>query len=251
MALQFLFNDAWQDCAQLLVTDGSDAATTDYEAIENITRGPRHLEWTQSGTAVRRVVYLNKAGNLGANACVIARADRMTSGYTIRRYATYSASPTTIETSGSAPTCIGLNSDDYVLTFSATTSQQALSLEFAGSSAKTFNKVYFGTTLDFDYPNGPTIEPFWNVITVDRHVYHVRERGTFTLTNVSNTLVSTLQAKQKRHEQPCFIYDSLGTLLADKLWHCIIGNISVLSTFNDINTVQIEAFRLREYPSVA
>lgn len=251
MPLKILFNDVWKNSAQLLVTDGADAATTDYAGIESIARGPRHLEWIQSGTGVRRLVYVNKAGTLSANYCYIARADRMTSGYAIRKYSAYPASPTTIESSGSVPTCIGLNTDDYFTSFTLATNQQAFSVEFLGSMQKTVNKIFMGTTLDFDYVEPVRISPFWSIILVRRHVYHVMEKANFVLTNVSNSTLQTLQAAYKRNTEPCVIYDPDGTLIAKKSFHCIITNLQTGSVFNDINTVQIEACRLREYPLVA
>lgn len=223
--IQLITNTVWRDCAQILVTNTSHTATADESNIENITRGPRHLEGAISGTAARRIAYVNKRGTLSANCCVITRADRLTSGYTIRKYATYSSSATTIETSGSAPTCIGLNSDDYVTTFTAATSQQAFSLENASTSAKVVGKLYFGTSIDFSNPLPPEISPAWGVQVVKRRAYSVREQLVMQFENVSRTLAQSLDQSYRLQEEPCFLYDSAGTLLEDKLWHCVLSRV--------------------------
>ena len=253
MSIQLIANTVFRDCAQLLVTDSADVATSDATNLENVSRGPRHLEASIAAGGARRVVFLSKGGGLAANVMVGTRADRWSSGYTVRKYSSYTGSPTTIATAGAAPTCVGLNAQDYVLPFSSASNQQAFSLEIAGSAAKTVGKVYFGTTIDFDYPMpvGPTIEPLWAAVQLGRHSYMVRERIRFTFSNVTRTLMQSLEQSYRLHEEPCFLYDSAGTLLADKVWHVVIGELSAQPFFDDKANLILEAYRLREYPDVA
>jgi hypothetical protein len=251
MAIELITNTVWKDSALVLPTDSSNAATSDTANIENITRGPRHLEWAQTGTAVRRLVYENKRGNLGANRCVITRADRYSSGYTIRKYSTYSGSATTIEDAASAPTCIGQNSQDYVASFTAAASQQAFSVEFKGSGAKIVNKIYFGTALAFAEPQSPTISPYWDRYSNGSKTYLCSEVMNIQFKDEPATTATSLEAQFLLKEEPCFLYDSAGTILADKLWHCIVSNLQVTPMFNDKYQVDLQVYRLREYPSVA
>lgn len=249
--IQLITNSVWRDSAQIIVTDNSDVVTTDATSLENISRGPRHLEASISGLAARRIVYVNKRGNLSANCCVLTRSDRLTSGYTIRKYTTYSSTSVTLEDSAGAPTGIGLNSQDYVLTFGAASSLQALSIQNKSTAAKTVGKVYFGNAIDLLYPGQLEIEPRWARFLVRRREYLVREVAKFSFERVTAAVLQSVHAAYKLQEEPVFLYDSAGTLLEDKLWHCVLSNVKVNAKFSDHYTLEIEAYRLREYPSVA
>ena len=250
MAIELITNTVWRDSALVLPTDNANAASADTADIENISRGPRHLEWAQSGTAVRRLVYENKRGNLSANRCIITRSDRYTAGYVIRKYSTYSSSATSIETTASAPTGIGQNSQDYLASFTLASSQQAFSVEFLGSTAKIVNKIVFGEALSFAYPQAPTISPYWGSYASGRKNYLCSEVMTLRFSGEPQATITTLESQWLIHEEPCFLYDSAGTVLADKLWHCVIGSLTVSQLFYDLYDIEMQVFRLREYPSV-
>ncbi len=251
MSIELIFNTVWRDCARVLPTDSSNVATADTTDIENITRGPRHFDWAQSGTAVRRLVYESQSANLSANRAVITRADRLASGYTLRKYAAYPGTATTIENSGSPPTCIGQNSQDYVASFTAAASQEAFSLEFLGSSSKKVNKFYLGTAIEFTRPQSCTIVPFWDMYRVGRKHYLCSQILSIRFAHVSQSIVDTLEDMHLQKDEPCFFHDPEGGHLTDKLWHGVLSQPVVTPIFNNSYDVDLQMFRLREYPSVA
>ena len=249
MSMKLIWNGAWFDCAQLLVTDASDAVTTD--GNQNFTRGPRHLEWTQSGTAVRRLVYVEKGGTLAGDTAVITRADRLTAGYTLRKYSAYPGSPTTIESSAGVPSpLVGASSQDYVTSFAAVTSGQAFSLEILGSAQKTLNKFYVGTAIEFLYPQGPSFAPQYQDFQRGKKVWQVDEVMSIEFQSVTKAQLATLEYVWRIHDEPVFLWDAAKTLIMSGLWHAIITQVRKVQTADDMYSVTVEAARLREYPRV-
>lgn len=254
--IQLLVNSVWGDAAQLRVTDSSDVETSDGAGVQNITSGPRHLEWTQDGTAERRLVYVEKGGTLTYDTVVVTRADRYeTHGVQIADYATYTGSATTRFTSTNfAETLIGEDSLDYVLEIGSTiSSKQAVSLTLSsgtgGAYSKTVNKFYACSSLELNNVKSAAVRPEKRAtsVIIDRRAYQVSKGVRLQFEMVTDSQLNSLDTLYRLREEPFFIYDSSGLWLQEKLLHVVLSGAPVVKSFNDLHEVELNLKTLRRY----
>jgi len=250
--LQLIANTTWGQAVQVRVTDGGDALTADTEPAQNIVGGPSHLSFTQSGTAERRWVYINKAGALSFDTVIVTNMNRHnTHGVQIRSWNPYPATPTTHYTSNNfAEVLVGINSTDWIYQLAAQSSKQGAGLVlYAGAggaySAKV-NQVYFGTAFTFNRNPSPiVINPVWQSVVRNRQRYLVQDRVSFSVINMTRAELDSLQKIYRIEEEPFFLYDADGIRLSGKLWHCVLGSMQASPTFDNLYDVQFIVFRLR------
>lgn len=255
MTLRLCTNNAFEDCSNILVSDTSHSLTTDTDGIWSVASGPRHLCWTQSGTAGRILAYVNKSGNLAWDTFIMTRADRHSGHeFRLRSYATYSSSSTDhISSSNWAPTLVGARSQDFVTTAYSGSSLQALGIYLSdgtgGAYAKSVYPFYFCSSFSFPQTRdiAVTFQNLWLDGIVNRHLYRFEERVTLVVNKLTRANVQSLQALPKLLTEPCFLYDDSGYLLSDYLWHGLITRLNISQPQDDFHTVTLEFSRLRSY----
>lgn len=254
MTFQLLVNSIWDQSAVARVTDGSDAeVAAEQPNVSVITGGPRHLTLTQSGTAARRYVYINKTTPMSFDSLVMARADRHV-GHSVafRWWSNYTSTSTDLVTSTNwAPTLVGPRAQDYILTgLSVATAQAAgvvLDSGSGGAYTKKLSQLFFCNS--FSFPQAPTVRTIsaFGPIVIGRQHYLVNEQLQIVWPQLTRAQVNTIQALPRVLTEPCFLYDSTGRFLIDKLLHVMITRLSVVAEFNDLHRLTMECFALRQY----
>lgn len=247
MSIKFIANDAHDDAALVLTLPA--ASNT---GILNAASGPRFLEMSHSGTQPFALIYRNENATLNADHLIATRADRFNGEpIDVNAYSNYSGSSTSLFSSGSfAETLVGLNSQDWVLSFTEVTSQEALEIKTTSNDVDTWGKVYFGKGVELSTLTGVEISPvsYNELIPFGRNFWHVESKLTMSFTGVSYAQISDFLKLYRLNDDAIFIYDSEETYLPGKLWHVIIPTKPITNEFNDALNVQIEAYRLREWP---
>jgi len=253
MAIEIITNSVWGASTRILATNGSDVAHTIRTGIENMTGGPRHLYYTGAGTGTLRAVYLNKAGGLSADRCVIARADRNAGhGLSILAWSAYPSSSSSLYSSSNfAGPFVGPRSQDSVFDLGTQTGKQAFGVQLSsgsgGSYAKTLQQVFFGTAFRLPWIErlSRTLLPRFARQTVQRRMsYMVRERIELTAGNLSRTDVAAFKALHKIRTDPFFLHDPAGIQLRDKLVYGVMDGPPVETVFDDLHTLTITFFVL-------
>lgn len=254
MSFFILTNTARERAALLQATDSSDVAT-DATGIKNVSGGPRHLSWTQSGTGERRIAYINKTNKFTVDTFIMTRADRHVGHeFKLRSWSAYPGTSTDhVNSSNWAPTLVGVGSNDFVQTGLTITAAEAVGIVLAAGTAgaytKTVSQLFFGTAFNLPEPRSVSVQMQWQTVTLGRKSYLLRERRSFTLENISRAEVETLQALP--NDEPLFFYDSTGIVFADKLYHCLLTDVAIQPAQNDNHNVSIEISQLRHYAETA
>lgn len=253
MAIKLITNSAWQNAAKVLVHNAGSFTelTADVPGLINVVGGPRHLSWTSSDNALKRITYINSAGGQTADTFILVGANNH-SGKVVNLYsgpdpyASVNTLLTTFNPLGS--TFIGPNLQDYVYEFSAISSKYCFSVEFADTTAtKTVGKVIFGTALSFANPASAVYAPIWETQILGRNAYQVEYDAEWIFQNVSRTDAQTLERTYGKMTEPVFFYDSTGYVITDKLWHGIITELNIAPAFDNVHDVLIRSKRLRHY----
>jgi hypothetical protein len=255
MSIILLANTVWGSASQLLVTDTSNAATTDQAGIYTVTGTSRHLSWQSGATADRRIVYINKAGTLSCTHMVLTRADRHnTHQVIIRSYSTYSSSTTAEYTSAAsfAETLVGAGSTDWVKAITIS-SKQALGIDLLAGTGGLYTKyvhsLYFCNALTFDYPESVQLAPLpmWTRVPIKHQSYLVNEQQTYVFNSLTRAEVLAFDQIYRLRENPVFLYDSAGTLIPDKLVHGLIVDRTIVRQFHDLYAIQVQFVTLRRW----
>lgn len=254
MTFQLLVNSINDQAAVARVTDSSDVeVAAEQPNISVITGGPRHLQLAQSGTAARRYVYINKTTAMSFDSLVMVRADRHV-GHSVafRWWSNYTSTSTDISTSSNwAPTLVGPLSQDYIVTgLSVSTAQAAgvvLDSGSGGAYTKKLAQLFFANSFSFPQPPAVRRSVVFGPIVIGRQHYLIDERITFSWPLLTRAQVNTLQQLPRLLSEPCFIYDSSGRFIPEKLLHIMITKLSVVAEYNDLHRVEMECFLLRQY----
>lgn len=256
MPLKILTNTVWNDAVQIVATDTSNVTTGEDATIENVTGGSPHVFWQSSATSDRRLVYINKSGNLNSSHFVLVRADRHV-GHQINLYkfATYSSSATLV-TSTANPLAtgdlIGQSSQDLVLTCSAA-SQQALCAEFlagtGGNYTKQVHQAYFCNAFTLNYPAEMTTQTlsFPSRQSYKGKSWLVDRAITINAHQLTRTDINTFEALYNLKSEPFFIYDSDGYQIRFKLLHCVYASHQVTASFDDFFDLTLNVYQLRRW----
>jgi len=249
MSLKIIPNTVWSQAVQLKVTDTSNSATTDGDKLANVTTGGRQLSWTQSGTAGRRIVYVNKDGAIDYDTFIVTDADNHnTHKVEIVEWTTYtSTAADEFSSTNFAETLVGRNSTDWIYERSTeATNLQALGLELddgtGGAYAKTVGKIYAGTAIEYTYGFSLERKRFYKFRINEKgnQAYAVIESVKLTFNNFSDTLFDSLDNLYRNTTDPIFVYDTTGNEITEKLLHCLIVAKPVVHDFNDIRTITLD-----------
>ena len=256
MAIKLLVNTVYQATQVLNCTQnaaGSYADTTETEQ-RNVVGGPRHIKFTRDDANTRQINYIETNGGLSADTCVATNADAY-NGQAIKivSFETYKGGPISnvVNDASFTETCIGPYAQDYVWEFTQETSKQAFGFDV--SSYATFGKVFFCNAFSFEHQpaSGPLAQfrPVRATIQHGGRAWNVEQQGTFFFSDLTASEVNSFHALFGTHEQhePVFLYDSDGTVIADKLWHCLIMRSDIQQTFDDVYQLTLETFLLRHY----
>lgn len=250
MSFSLIANTAGRAAALVQATDSSNVAT-DASKIRNIVGGPRHLSWQQTGTAARRLVYVNKTNKLSADTFVMVRADRHVGhSFTLSSWSSYPSTKVDHVTSSNwAPTLVGRNSTDFIQTGLSISATEAVGVLLdsgtAGAYTKTVGQLYFGTAIALPEPLNSTIEETARSESFHRAVYTVREERSLIFRLISRATLAALEALPVG--EPVFLYDSLGKVLAANLYHCVITALNAQATGDDTFDVLMEVAQLEHY----
>lgn len=254
--MKIIANTVWENAVQVTPTDSTPAVTTDKAGVLCVTGGPRHLSWTQSGTAERSIWYANTAGNLSCDSVVITRAEKHV-GHQIQILSSddFLTTTATEYDSGSDfdPTLVGKNSRDWVKTDLDISDAEGIAVRLmdgdAGSYTRTLHQVYFGTALDLEDLKQVQTAPLRRKTrhnTEEGQTYVVTERATLRFEGVTSTNIDTFETLYRLREEPVFLYDEDGYWLDDNLWHCVIESNPIEKTFDDHHSLELRVLRLAE-----
>lgn len=258
MSIKLLTNTVFRDAVSVVNGDTSTTINTLGDGI-NLVSGGRHLSWLTDNADGRRISYVNRGGGLAADMCVVVGADRaLTHTLTISYHNTYDGTysggsgATNIFTSTNfAETLVGYGSQDFVYEFAALSNKQAFSVVNAagtgGAYTEQLTKFYIGSSFSLTYPKEVTFNPFWASVRVDEQHYLCEERAYFSFQNLTKAEIETFEGLYKVTEEPCFLYDSGGTWIPEKLYHGIVQDVIVQPQFNDFFELRFAMYQLRHY----
>lgn len=255
MSLSVLVNNAWQQAAQFKVTDLSDVATSDTDASDNVVRGARHLGYAQIGTGARRFAYVNKAGGMSADTMVLIDAIKhATHSINVKSWTAFpGTSSSHFSSTNWAPTLIGPNSRDVLMSIGAQSAKHGFGIELdsgtGGAYTKLVTKLFFGTLMPLNYNPQQSFEsaPFWGTVVVRRQSYLVEYAATLAFEHLTSVEFDAWQSLYKLLEEPFFLYDPDGTRLPEKLWHVVLPEFTATPLFNNLWNLQLTFYRLRTY----
>lgn len=261
MSIWLLANTVGQECAQIVATDTSDAATSSQDKVGVIKGGQRHLKWTSDhATAARRVAYVDKTSNLTADFCVVTDAVAHNGkNLKIIEFTTYPGTETNLFNATLAGTdFIGSGAQDFVYKFpTQQTSKQGFAVEFGSTDyQKTARQVYFSQGLEFpDMPGNYEIE-LQRVSIHEPPAEHYGQRyKLWALATLAASEVTKAQLQtyiQLWKEDPVFFYDTSGTAqignaIEEKLWHCIILQEQITPVHDDSHRIDWTLGLLRSW----
>lgn len=259
MAIKFIVNEAERDRVKLGTTTAAPADVDDRDKILNITGGARHLEWTQGDSTTRELSYIAKWNTgLSANTVVLARADRhLGHDLTIKAYSAYPSTPVTVgsETTLATGDLVGFDTQDYILEFTQKNAQQAFAVEFGngagGAYTRIVNSLFFGNAFEFDNVESITRRPVPKRVPLEvgRNSYYVQEQCSIVFSAVSEDKLQDFEELYRVYDEPCFIYDSLGSFISEKLLHVIVTARPIVKYIpaQDVNTIRVDFSVLRYY----
>ncbi len=117
MSVYLINNDVYAAASELRATDTSDTVVTDAAEVANVTSGPRHIAWPQTGTADRRIAYINTTNALSATWLVLSNADNHnTHELKFHEWSSYSGTKRVLLDVDNFPdaTLVGKSSNDMV-----------------------------------------------------------------------------------------------------------------------------------------
>lgn len=256
MAIEFLVNHAWEDCAELLVTDVA-STPTDMSGHLSITGGPHYLFWEQFADAERHIAYVNKNNTMGYDTVVMTAAGwHLTHSVAIGHWTTYPSAFTNDFSSGNFSfTGIGESLQDWVFKpGSAKLNHQGLGVKLLGGTGgayqKRMYKFFFSRKFSFSEPpsQGLAIRPsYGETILVRNNNYHLRATAQITFDNVTRDEIEQFERLYHIHDEPLFVYDASGTWLYEKLWHCLVAPLQVVESWDDFHTVIVTLRQLRRF----
>lgn len=255
--INILANTVGRDAAEIRITDSSnvDVGASESAGKTIISGGARYLRWTQSGTAERRVVYINTNGGLDFTHVFIRNAD-WHSGQTVD-IVSWSSYPSTMTTEMSSVDLdsylVGPNTLDAVVPLTVDTSPEAVGIVFPSAYETKVGQIYFCQAVQFDALVGehtgevlPETEPqrqHW------RKHYEIEEQATIMLDGDQSD-VDGLADLPKR--EPIVLYDDSGSGgvghgIADLAAHCLLTRDSAEARADDSYLVALDYEILREY----
>lgn len=255
MAIKLLANTVYHASQVVATTQdsgGSYADTTETKQ-RNVVGGPRNIKFTPDDANTEMITYVETNGGLACDALVITHSDGYT-GQKIRcvKFTAYKGTDgSTLTDNVFTETGIGPYQQDYVWTFTRETNMQGFGFEV--SAASVFGKIYLCDSFSFEHqsPSGPLarFRPAWITIEHGGRAWNVEQQGTFFFTGLTAANIDSYHALFKTHEQyePVFLYDSDGTVIADKLWHCLITQAEITQVFEDNYQMSLETYLLRHY----
>lgn len=254
MAIQIIVNDAARDADDLKVTDLSDSTIDNDASKLTLLGGHRHLTHTSSTTTDRRYVYTSSGASLKADTVIVTRADRF-AGIDMEFYAwdSYASTKTKILDAGTSPSLVGLNSQDYIGSFSEVSGKEGLGMDLVGTLTKKVNSLYFGSAISLD--SLAVFNPV-SIIPADESdyvkcgpwFYRLEELLEIKFECVPDSTAQLLREAYNANKRPIFLYDSLAEYLPGYLWHCILIDIRIDRVFDDQNSIKIELGRIKEFP---
>jgi hypothetical protein len=249
--IELIANQLYEQSARVICTDTSGTETDSATYPENVISGRRDLYWAQTGTADRRIAYINMQGTLAINRLVVGLASRQ-AGNTFKVLSWPSSYPTGetahVNDASFAGPFVGPLSQDYVYEFSpAISGKYAVGVQLDGSNQKAVGKLYGGTAISLSGLESASYSPTYETRVLGRQNYLVDHVGRFTFSGVSRDTIDLLERLYRVVREPVFFWDSEGTRIPFSLWHGIITNLVVGVAFDNLHVVQIETMRLRHY----
>lgn len=253
MAIKFITNTAWRDAAKVLVHNNASLTELSADApnLKNVVGGPRWLNWVSSDNALKRITYINSAGGQSADSFILVGAHQH-SGKILTLYSWPDPYPTAeasiVSFNPFNSTLIGPSNQDFFYDLGSLTGKYAFTAEFSDTGyAKIVNGLVFGQSISLNNPDKPVYAPIWQSITLGRNTYQVDHEAEWIFTKVTRSEVNQIETAYNKLLEPVFFYDSTGYFIPDYLWHGIITELSVVSTFDDLHAVKIRTARLRHY----
>lgn len=235
MGIEILVNHAAANGGEMWASNGS-------SEVYYAAGGPR-WQYVTVGTSFS-LEYRNVYNQMTADRCVITRADRV-AGESVAVYYKYNhtESATNLR-SGTLTPNAGELTQDYVLEFVEKENCDVFGVAFSGI----FNlgKVYFSSALSFASII-PVVkrETMHQTILLNKTPYAVDESIAITFDDVRKSEVAALKALPNLTTQPCFLYESTGTTIREKLMHVIIPTYNIRQLADDTYTVSIVAYKLQ------
>lgn len=248
MSIKFIANDAYRDSALVLTLPAADTA-----GVLNSVKGPRYLDKTLVGTQPFSFIYRNENAGLNADHLIVTRADRFNGEpIDVNAYSNYSGSSSSLFSDATfGETLVGLNSQDWVLPFSAVSNQEALELKTTSSNISKWGKIYFGTGVELTGLEEVEITPHDENVLLEfnKQFWHVDARCALTFIGVTDSEIQSFHNLYNLEKDALFIYDSEGEHLPGKLWHVIIPELPTIRAFDDYSVMQLGVLRLKEWSS--
>ena len=254
MAIKFLSNTAWRDADSVHYP----GLTSTSGHPENLTYGPRYLTWKWTWNSSLESFYYKTDDNTDSiqfDMLAIAGAKNLV-GETFRFQSEDAGGATNHDVfTLSSGDLVGADGEDYVFDIGSVTSgKRKVGLQYAsGSPTLTLVKlysVYIGQSVSLEYPQGISIEPFWNSVLIGRTNYKTSEHAVMRFAGVTRAELDSIQQMYRLHTDPIFVYDSTGNWFSDKLWHCLVGPLRSEATSDDLFNVTFDLYRIRNYPLV-
>lgn len=255
MPVTLLPNSVWGNAARVVATSTSDVELADQAGIESVTGGGRYLYYTGAGSGNLRVTYVNKAGGLACDHCVIVNAASHLGHFVrLRSWTNYpSVSSSFFTEDPFAQPLVGPKGKDFVYQFNALSGLQAVALELdsgaGGSYSKIVQQVYFSTGYTFqniDQLRRKVLkkgEPY----SVRRRSYQVSEEVNFIASAVSRAELQAFERLYKLKDEPLFLYESAGVRILDKLLHGFVKDFKTVAVADDLHTVAVDFLALEYY----
>lgn len=234
----------------------SDVTATLEGAPQNLTFGPRYLGYKFSVVADDDHFYYKRgtSNQFRYDTIVMAGAHNL-DGQEYLWIGYDGTTTTTHETVViSSSNLTGINNEDYISVLPAViTGQRLTGIRISAPLNKSrikLNKLYIGESFVFDYPVACSISRVnrYSSVTVKRQPFKFIEQASLTFERVPSADFHLFENLYRVHSDACFIYDENADFLRDKLWHVIIGQVKVNERFNDLYTVTLPIYRLRNYP---
>lgn len=249
MSIKLITNIVWQNAANFIAHNASNFTEIVDTGTLNLVGGPRHLGYSSSDTALRRISYLNSAATLAADTLILCGASSHSAkAVNLLSWTNSSTSASIAAFPSFAEVLSGPTLQDWVYEFSALASKYAFTVEFATTAyTKTAIKLVYGSSLTLSNPDKPTYYPLWETEILGRNAYQVEYGAEWIFTKVTKAQAQTLERIYRPLTDPVFLYDSTGYHIPDKLWHGIITELNISPSYNDVHTVKIKSSRLRHY----
>ena len=251
--IHILSNTVGRQSSKVLVSDASNVERTDeVTRLRNIVGGGRHLFYAQTGSATRRIVYLDEGQSFEFDFLYIRHAS-LNTGNTINviEWSDYPSNSNTLLSSIDLDDyLVGRKQLDAIIPVENSGTIEAVGIEIGNGYNSKVGQIYFSKTVTFD-----GIQPgasYTRQVLNERQAQYKHYDNYFDIVSFYDLRFEVTKSQYDEFckiefKEPLVIYDDEQALLAETAVHCLIRDYSANPVAEDSFYLSLSLAELRQW----